>query len=726
MAMRYRYSMWDGTQEVPALDPDQILDNITDDLMNFGDLQHALRNLMQRGMRNPMGQRMQGLRDLLQQLRQQRRQQLDRFDLSSIFDDLKRKLDEILELERNTLERRLEEAGQAAGEQQDGGSPQGQQRREAGQQPAGQEGAQANQQQGQRGDQGEPGEGSRQGQEGGQPTPPREFAEMLRNIANRKKEFLENLPQDVAGQVRQLQNYEFMDPEAQAKFNELLESLKKAMMDTFFKDLYNQIANMSPEDLQRMKEMVRELNQMLQDRMAGREPNFEEFMQKYGDLFGENPPQSLDDLVRQMQHQMGQMQSLLDSLPGDLRQQLQDLLSDKIGDPELQQALNELAQNLEYLYPMRDLRNQYPFRGEEELDLQSAMQLMEQMQSIDELERQIERTQYGGDIEDIDADKLEELLGPEAREALEQLKQFLEILEEAGYIRKKGNQWELTPRGTRKIGQRALVEICQQLKADTFGKHEVRETGTGGERTDTTKPYEFGDPFYLDIQKTMMNSMYQEGPGTPLKLKPDDFEVARTEMLTQTATVIMLDLSWSMALRGSFQAAKKVAMALNNLISSQYQRDSLYIIGFSAYARELKTEELPYVRWDESVLGTNMHHALIIAQRLLAKHTQGTRQIIMISDGEPTAHLERGRSYFAYPPSPITIRETLKEVKRCTQKRITINTFMLDRNYYLKEFVNQVARINKGRVFYTTPDKLGEYILVDYVAQKRKRLAGMG
>jgi len=725
MAMRYRYSRWDGTQEVPALDPDQILDNITDDLMNFGDLQHALRNLMQRGMRNPMGQRMQGLRDLLQQLRQQRRQQLDRFDLSSIFDDLKRQLDEILDLERGTLDRRLEEADRAAGEPQNGQPQAGQERSPQGNQQAGQQqGAQANQQRG--GEQGEPGQEGSQGQEGGQPTPPREFAEMLRNIANRKKEFLENLPQDVAGQVRQLQNYEFMDPEAQEKFNELLESLKKAMMNTFFKDLYDQIANMSPEDLQRMKEMVRDLNQMLQDRMAGREPNFDEFMQKYGDLFGDNPPQSLDELVQQMQHQMGQMQSLLDSLPGDLRQQLQDLLSDKIGDPELQQALNDLAQNLEYLYPMRDLRNQYPFRGEEEIDLQSAMRLMEQMQSIDELERQIERTQYGGDIEDIDADKLEELLGPEARETLEQLKQFLEILEEAGYIRKKGNQWELTPRGTRKIGQRALVEIYQQLKADTFGKHEVRETGSGGERTDTTKPYEFGDPFYLDIQKTMMNSMYREGPGTPLRLKPDDFEVARTEMLTQTATVIMLDLSWSMALRGSFQAAKKVAMALNNLISSQYQRDSLYIIGFSAYARELKTEELPYVRWDESVLGTNMHHALMIAQRLLAKHTQGTRQIIMISDGEPTAHLERGRSYFAYPPSPITIRETLKEVKRCTQKRITINTFMLDRNYYLKEFVNQVARINKGRVFYTTPDKLGEYILVDYVAQKRKRLAGMG
>jgi uncharacterized protein with von Willebrand factor type A (vWA) domain len=721
MPLRYRYSMWDGTQEVPPVDPDQVLDNITDDLMNFGDLQHALRNLMQRGMRNPMGQRMQGLRDLLQQLRQQRRQQLDRFNLSSIFDDLKQQLDEILGLERDTLERRLDEANRSAGQQ-----PQGQEGQQPGSETGAQDRPQANQQGQQGGQQGDPNQQWQQGQEGGQATPPREFAEMLRNIANRKKEFLENLPQDVAGQVRQLQNYEFMDPEAQQKFNELLESLKKAMMDTFFKDLYNQIANMSPEDLQRMKDMVRDLNQMMQDRMAGKEPNFDEFMQKHGDLFGDNPPRSLDELIQQMQHQMGQMQSLLDSLPGDLRQQLQDLLSDKIGDPELQQGLNELAQNLEYLYPMRDLRNQYPFRGDEELDLQSAMRLMDQMQSIDELERQIERTQYGGDIEDIDADKIEELLGEEARQALEQLKQFLEILEEAGYIRKKGNQWELTPRGTRKIGQRALVEIYKQLKADTFGKHEIRDAGTGGERTDSTKPYEFGDPFYLDIQKTMMNSMYREGPGTPLKLKPDDFEVARTELLTQTSTVIMLDLSWSMALRGSFQAAKKVAMALNNLISSQYQRDNLYIIGFSAYARELKTEELPYVRWDESVLGTNMHHALMIAQRMLARHTQGTRQIIMISDGEPTAHLERGRSYFAYPPSPITIRETLKEVKRCTQKRITINTFMLDRNYYLKEFVNQVAKINKGRVFYTTPDKLGEYILVDYVAQKRKRLAGMG
>jgi uncharacterized protein with von Willebrand factor type A (vWA) domain len=446
-------------------------------------------------------------------------------------------------------------------------------------------------------------------------------------------------------------------------------------------------------------------------------------MQQYGDLFGPNPPQTLDELVEQMQHQVAQMQNLLDSLPADMRQQLQDLLMDKIADPELRDEMSELAANLEFLYPQRDLRNQYPFRGDEEIDLNQAMDLMGDMQDLDELERQLERTQYGGDIDDIDMEKLRELLGEEAAETLDELKKFLEILEEAGYIRKRGNSWELTPRGTRKIGQAALGEIYSQLKKEQAGKHKVADPGRGVERSEDTKAYEFGDPFHLHLEKTIMNALRREGATLPIQLQKDDFEVWKSEQLTQTATVMMVDLSWSMALRGSFQAAKKVALALQNLISTQFARDSLYIIGFSAYARELKADQLPYVRWDESVLGTNMHHALMMAQNLLAKHKTGTRQIIMISDGEPTAHIEHGRSFFSYPPSPITIRETLKEVKRCTQKKITINTFMLDRNYYLKEFVNQMAKMNKGRVFYTTPDALGEYILVDYVRNKRKSLA---
>ncbi len=704
----YRYSEWDGSQEIPKLDADDILESLTDDLMNFGDLQHALRNLLQRGMRNPLGQRLQGLRDLLQQLRQQRRNTLDRYNLSSVMEDIKRRLDDILQRERETIDRRLREALGDSAAASEASNPEASQ--DAQDSPAGQSSTDA-----------EAGERA-SGQQGGSER--QQFAEMLKNIASRKKNFLDNLPEDPGGRIKELQNYEFMDPEAQHQFQELMEMLRKAMLETFFKDLHRQIAEMTPEQLQRLKEMVRDLNQMLSERMAGGEPDFQGFMEQYGDLFGPNPPQNLDELVARMQHQIAQMQNLLDSLPPEMRRQLQDLLMDKIGDPELQAELSELAANLEFMYPMRDLRNQYPFRGDEEIDLGEAMRLMARMQDMDELERQLERTQYGGEIDEIDVEKLREILGDEAAETLNQLKQFLEILEEAGYIRRKGNTWELTPRGTRKIGQKALGEIYAQLKKDAVGKHATRERGVGGERADDTKRYEFGDPFHLALDKTIMNSLQREGPGVPVRLDKDDFEVYRSEQLTQTATVMMVDLSWSMALRGSFQAAKKVALALNNLIRTQFTRDSLYIIGFSAYARELKAEQLPYVRWDESVLGTNMHHAFMLAQQLLSKHKNGTRQIIMISDGEPTAHLERGRSYFAYPPSPVTVRETLKEVKRCTQKGIVINIFMLDRNYYLKEFVNQVAKINKGRVFYTTPDRLGEYILVDYVRHKRKNIRG--
>ena len=705
MTHAYRYSAWDGSQDSAGLGADEVLENLTDDLMNFGDLQHAVRNLLQRGMKDPLGGRMQGLRDLLQQLRQQRRQMLDRYNLSSAIDDIRKQLDEILAEERETVERRLGEASdllnQPGGEQE---APTA----EGSLQPSGEN------------TESETPASSGSGASGDN----RQFAQMLKNIAEKKKDVLDALPQDTPNQIKELQNYEFMNPDAQAKFNELMEQLKKTLMDSFFKDLSQQISEMTPQQMERIKDMVRDLNQMLQQRMQGGEPDFDGFMEKYGDMFGEDPPKNLDELVQQMQQQIAQMRSLMDSLPGEMRQQLQDLMMDKIGDPDLQSELSDLASNLESLFPMRDMRNQYPFRGDEDVDLGEAMDLMGQMQSMDELERQIERPQYGGDIDEIDEEKLREALGDEAAETLKQLKQFLELLEEAGYIRKKGNNYELTPRGTRKIGQKALAEIYQQLKDDSFGKHQARDEGTGGERSDETKKYEFGDPFHLQLQKTIMNSLYRDGPQVPIRLIRDDFEVYRSESLTHTATVMMLDLSWSMALRGSFQAAKKVALALNNLIRSQFSRDSLYIIGFSAYARELKAEQLPYVRWDESVLGTNMHHALMLAQKLLARHTTGTRQIIMISDGEPTAHLERGRSYFAYPPSPITIRETLKEVKRCTQKEIVINTFMLDRNYYLKEFVNQVAKLNKGRVFYTTPDKLGQYILVDYVASKKKNVGG--
>ena len=733
MPTRFRYSQWDGTQDIPQLDADDVLQSLSDDLLSFGDLQQALRNMMQRGIRTPDGDRTDGMRDLLQQLRQQRRQQLERFDLTSVFDDIQRQLDEILDLERDTLDDRLDEVGPRPSNE--GASPTSEDvPQDAGANAERSPSSQSSQQSD--GDQGAlTGQQSDQG-EGGSPLTEDEMdrlKEALRQRLERKQDQIEQLPEDAAGQVKDLQEYEFENDEARQKYEELLEQLKQSMMNRFFNDMSQMMSDMSPEDMEQAREMMRDLNEMLERQRRGEDPQFDEFMDKWGDMFGDDPPQSLDELVEQMQSQAAQMQNLMSSLPGEMRQQLGDMMQQLMGDMGMEQELAQLAQNLEALYPMRDMLNQYPFRGQEEIDLQAAMSLMGDMQQLDELERALERVQYGGDIDDIDPDLLEELMGEEAREILEQLKQLMELLEEAGYLEKKGNAWELTPRGNRRIGEKALAEIYANLKRQNFGKHNVPETGRYGDRADDTKAYEFGDPFHLNLKETISNAILRTSTESlasdtapdrfPIRLSSDDFEVYRSETLTQTATVVMLDLSWSMALRGSFQAAKKVAMALNNLIRMQYPRDSLYLIGFSAYARELKADQLPYVRWDETVLGTNMHHALLIAQQLLAKHKVGTRQIIMITDGEPTAHLEQGRSYFAYPPSPVTIRETLKEVRHCTKKDIVINVFMLDRSYYLKEFVDRVARINGGRVFYSQPDELGEYVLHDFVTNRRKTLS---
>ena len=310
----FRYSEWDGKQEIPPLDPDELLESITDDLMNFGDLQHALRNLLQRGMRNPMGQRMDGLRDLLQQLRQKRRSTLDQFNLSSVFEDIERRLEEVLDMERATLDKRMHDAMQQQGEPESGerpsGSPEG--LPEGSQAPD--QGAEGSEQPSGTPQQGQQGEGGQQGQqgEGGQPRAGEgaasegptgdeaEFAKMLSSITERKRQFLEGLPEDVPGKIKELQNYEFMDPEAQHRYQELMEMLKQAMTETFFKDIQQQISNMSPEDMARMKQMVEDLNQMLSDKMAGDEPNFKEFMEKYGDLFGPNPPESLEELIAQI------------------------------------------------------------------------------------------------------------------------------------------------------------------------------------------------------------------------------------------------------------------------------------------------------------------------------------------------------------------------------------------------------------------------------------------
>ncbi len=741
----YRYSRWDGSQQIAPFDPEELLEQLSDDLLADGDLRSGLQRLMQMGHRNAAGDRMMGLQQLLERLRQQRQQQLNRFQLNDVMKEIQEKLDEVLRTEREGIERRLAEARQRVepgqegqrGEQGEQGE-QGQEGSQAqsGQQASGQQGQQAPGSRGQRGQRGQqPGSPqSSPGQQAGQPQmggeqggqadgglDPETLRRMLENMAAKKQQFLDELPKDLGGAVKALTDYEFMDPEAQRLFQELLQMLQQQVMQSYFQGMQQGLQQITPEDLRRTNQMLRDLNEMLRERQEGGEPNFQNFMEQYGDFF---PPgmQNLDDLVQHLQQRMAAMQSLLDSMTPQQRRELQDLMEGLFQNEEMQQELAELAMNLEQLYPMGSMRRQYPFQGDDSLSFMEAMRLMQELQEMDQLEKQLQRARDPQALDQIDPDRVRELLGDEAAQSLEQLKQLTKLLEEAGLIVKKGNRWELTPRGIRKIGQKALRDIFQHLKRDNFGKHESRFRGTGGERMDESKVYEFGDTFLLDLERTVMNGVMRQGSGTPVKLTPADFEVYRTELMTQCATVLLLDMSRSMFLRGCITAAKKVAIALNSLIRGQYPRDALYVVPFSYYAREIKPEDLPRLTWNEWGYGTNMQHAFMLSRQLLARHKGGTRQIILITDGEPTAYFEGGQIEFSYPPTYRTFQETLREVGRCTRENIVINTFMLERGHYLIDFVEQMTKINRGRAFYATPERLGEYILVDYVDNKRKKV----
>lgn len=726
--MWYRYSRWDGSQEVAPFSPEDLMDALADDLISDGDLRSALQRIFRWGTENDQGEHLRGIQDLLSQLRQRKQEQLNQYRLDSLMDDLQKRLDQVLETERSGIQKRLDRtqsprqdspADQASqpSENQTASSDSGDQSQSGNPSDHSQSGAQEGQQSGSQ-------EGSSSSPESSRPAAMSDaeaanLQRMLESMANRKLKFLDQLPPDFAGRVRQLTDYEFMDPEAQRQFQELLKALEQQMLGNRFEGLKQSLQNLTPQDLERMREMIRDLNQMLQEKLRGGNPDFQAFKDKHGSFF---PPDidSLDDLVEQLQRSASQMQSLMDSLAPEMRQQLQQLMDSLLRDDRLKWDMAQLANNLERLLPGRQFRNRYPFRGDEDVSFEEAMDLMKQLQDLDQLERELKRANSAQGLENVDLDQVEQLLGPEARQSLEQLQQLMQMLEEAGYIQKKDHGYELSARGVRRIGEKALQDIFSKLKRDAFGKHAIDTRGTGGERTHENKTYEFGDAFHLDLQHTMMNSLVREGPGKPVHLEPSDFEVYRTEMTTASATVLMVDMSRSMILRGCFLAAKKVAIALDSLIRGQYPNDSLYFVAFSDYARELRPDELPAVEWDESVYGTNMHHAFMLARKLLNRHKGANKQVIMITDGEPTAHLEGTRAIFSYPPSYRTITETLKEVGRCTREQIVINTFMLERGHYLIDFINQVTKINRGRAFFSTPDRLGEFILVDYVNSKRK------
>ncbi len=653
-----RYSRWDGSQEVGFPDLNELFSKLAEDVFHGWDFEAALRRLLGQGFTDEQGNRLPGLDRMLQQLRHQREQLLQHHNLENLFHELEERLDRILAAERTTLRDRL---AASAGE---------------------------------------------------------EAAGLRQKMIEGRLRQLDALPPEPASAISALRDYEFLDQQAAQAFRELVEELRGQFAEAQFQQLSAGMERMGPQQLAQLRQMIKDLNRMLERQLQGEDPQFASFMERWGELFPERPG-NLEELLQQLQQRMGEMDSLMRSLSPESRRQMEQLFQATMDDSELRSELDQLARLLSRMMPPAP-SSAYPFSGGDDLDFPAALEMMGQLRQMEAVERGLRQAYRGEPVPAELGRQAAELLGPAAASSVARVQALLQRLEESGQLQRGAQGLELTPYGIRRIGQKALGDVFRRLGGDRLGNHSLGRAGPGGDPGDDTKRYEFGDPFHLDVQQTVMNAIRRQGTAGPLRLAEADFEVVRSDRTVQSSTVLMLDMSRSMPLRGYFYAAKKMALALESLIRTQFPRDSLYVVGFSDYAREIKPGELAQLSYSEYVYGTNMQHGLMLAQHLLGRHRGGNRQIIIVSDGEPTAHMEGAQAVFRYPPLPETFEKTLLEVRRCTKERIVINTFMLESNNYLVQFVKQITRLNRGRAFFVSPERLGDYVLLDYVSSRQQ------
>lgn len=398
------------------------------------------------------------------------------------------------------------------------------------------------------------------------------------------------------------------------------------------------------------------------------------------------------------------------------------------------EAEEEYRALLEELERIRDLeaflqRSGGRFRGGEAADYETAQRVRAELEALEKLARDLAAGNLGG----ISPEELAELLSEDGARSLVLLRDLRASLERAGYLRSRGDVPELTPRAIRRLGASALAEVYSALRKGRPGRHDTPDRGVTLPRPDESRPFAFGDELRLDVSRTLRNAVVRaararpgEALSLPVRLSVDDFEVQETDAATQTTTVLLLDMSWSMSWVGRFPAAKRVALALDHLIRSRYPRDHFFVVGFSTRARRLRIGELPEATWDMGDPFTNLQEGLILARGLVSKHRSPSPQILIITDGQPTAYFVDRELRVEWPMgaggiSPRAAEETLREVRRVTRDGITINTFMLDAAPELVGFVDRMTRINRGRAFFTSPRELGSFLMVDYLAQRRKR-----
>jgi uncharacterized protein with von Willebrand factor type A (vWA) domain len=569
-----------------------------------------------------------------------------------------------------------------------------------------------------------------------------ERAELFPNpddSARMREAELDALPSDTSQAIRQLADYEWQSAAARATFEELKSLLRSEVLDSQFRGMRQTLSNPDPQAMQRVKDMMSALNDMLDADARGEhtQQDFDDFMSRFGDMFPDSPA-NLEELVDALARRMSAAQRLLDSLTDAQRDELSELMAQALEDAGLAAEMARLGDALRARRP--DLDQGWPqpgMTGSDPLGLSDATAALAELADLADLEDALRQDYPGARLDDVDEEAIRRALGRQAVDDMEALRQIERELEQQGYLQRTDGKLELTPKAVRRLGQAALKKVFAQLPDGGTGDHDQRDAGQAGEITGSTRPWRFGDEQAIDASATVRNALLRQAaprqdfldgpvdasPGrrrTGVRLSVEDFEVTETDRRASAAVCLLVDLSYSMALRGTWGAAKQTALALHALVRTQYPQDAIQVIGFSNYARELRETELAGLSWD-MVQGTNLHHALVLAGRFLDRRPEHNPVVMVITDGEPTAHLRRdGRFWFDWPPSPETLELTLAEVDKMTRRRATMNVFMLADDERLTAFVDEVARRNGGRVLRAMPDSLGEYVVTDFLRTRRQ------
>jgi len=663
MDAEYVYRPWDGSQEFTEVDADGLLAALADDLLENGDVEEALERLLRQGFEKPDGEQVRGLRDILEEVRQRRRELEELGDPDGQFAQYADQLKAIEALERAAIDELDAEALESGDDRR---------------------------------------------------------IDVTSEVTAERRMALDLLPGDVPGRIQSMQHYDFVSSEAREQFEQMVEELRKDITDTYFQGMADALGSMDDEALSRMRDALDSLNELLEMRADGKDTDeaFSEFMEEFGDLFP--GAENLDDLLEQLANRMAAAQAMWNSMSPEQRAHLSSLMSSLMDSADLNWQMDRLSRNLERAFPDAGWDRAHQMRGMGQMSMAEATDVASQLNELGRLEEMLERRVTPSMLSELDIESIRRNLSDDAARHLEQLSKLAKTMQDAGVLKNTGGKLELTAQGIRALGRQALADLFDQIRGGDLGDHQSTLIGTGHDREETTKPYEFGDPMNLDLSATVHNAVRRSGRGTPVRLSPDDFEVVENEALTRSATVLCLDLSLSMGMRGNFVPAKRLAMALSQLVAMKFPRDYFAIVGFSLLAYELKPEDVATLALDDNQYGTNLQHALMLSRKLLAKE-RGTKQIIVITDGEPTSHIDptSGLPYFNYPPLPYTQYLTMGEVLRCTRAGITINTFALDLDRTEYPFVEQISRVNKGRTFYTTNDQIGGYALVDFLKQRR-------